>query len=254
MRRAFSPTISACDLPKNALIGELSTAERQIVQITRALLHQPKVLVFDEPTAALVRREAEILFRLIRRLRDEGVTIIYISHYLNEIEELCDHVTVLRNGLDVASLPIGETSAKAIASLMIERDITEMFPEAPGRCSAKTLLKVRALSAPQPVRRRQLHAAPRRGARHYRPARLRRQGSWSRTLFGLEQAASWRDRNRGRASTAAQLRRRPSTDGLHLCPEDRRGHGVGLDLSLAENITLPSLARYTRFGFLNRKP
>ncbi|MGO7917391.1 sugar ABC transporter ATP-binding protein, partial [Rhizobium ruizarguesonis] len=82
---------------------------------TRALLNQPKVLVFDETTAALVRREADILFRLIRRMRDEGVTIIYISHYMNEIEELCDHVTVLRNGLDVASLPIGETSAGAIA-------------------------------------------------------------------------------------------------------------------------------------------
>ena len=86
-------------MPNTALIGELSTAEKQIVQITRALLNQPKVLVFDEPTAALVRREADILFRLIRRLRDEGVTIIYISHYLNEIEELCDHVTVLRNEL-----------------------------------------------------------------------------------------------------------------------------------------------------------
>ena len=85
-------------LPNSALISELSTAEKQIVQITRALLDQPKVLVFDEPTAALVRREADILFRLIRRLRDEGVTIIYISHYLNEIEELCDTVTVLRNG------------------------------------------------------------------------------------------------------------------------------------------------------------
>ena len=78
-------------LPNSALISELSTAEKQIVQITRALLDQPKVLVFDEPTAALVRREADILFRLIRRLRDEGVTIIYISHYLNEIERTLRH-------------------------------------------------------------------------------------------------------------------------------------------------------------------
>jgi len=238
------------DLPKNALISELSTAERQIVQITRALLHQPKVLVFDEPTAALVRREAEILFRLIRRLRDEGVTIIYISHYLNEIEELCDHVTVLRNGLDVASLSIGETSAKAIASLMIERDITEMFPKRRVELG-EDILKVRALSSPN--RFDDISFTLRRGEVLGITGLL---GSGAkdliRTLFGLEQAASGEIEIEGQTaqphSPAKAVDRR-----LALVPEDRRGHGVGLDLSLSENITLPSLARYSRFGFLNLK-
>jgi ribose transport system ATP-binding protein len=238
------------DLPKNALISELSTAERQIVQITRALLHQPKVLVFDEPTAALVRREAEILFRLIRRLRDEGVTIIYISHYLNEIEELCDHVTVLRNGLDVASLPIGETSAKAIASLMIERDIAEMFPKRQVELG-EDILKVKALSSPN--RFDDINFTLRRGEVLGITGLL---GSGAkdliRTLFGLEQAASGEIEIEGRPaqprSPAKAVDRR-----VALVPEDRRGHGVGLDLSLSENITLPSLARYTRFGFLNLK-
>jgi ribose transport system ATP-binding protein len=238
------------DLPKNALISELSTAERQIVQITRALLHQPKVLVFDEPTAALVRREAEILFRLIRRLRDEGVTIIYISHYLNEIEELCDHVTVLRNGLDVASLPIGETSAKAIASLMIERDIAEMFPKRQVELG-EDILKVKALSSPN--RFDDINFTLRRGEVLGITGLL---GSGAkdliRTLFGLEQAASGEIEIEGRPahprSPAKAVDRR-----VALVPEDRRGHGVGLDLSLSENITLPSLSRYTRFGFLNLK-
>ncbi|MBB3406439.1 ribose transport system ATP-binding protein [Rhizobium sp. BK316] len=238
------------NLPKNALISELSTAERQIVQITRALLHQPKVLVFDEPTAALVRREAEILFRLIRRLRDEGVTIIYISHYLNEIQELCDHVTVLRNGLDVASLPIGETSAKAIASLMIERDIAEMFPKRRVELG-EDILKVRALSSPN--RFDDISFTLRRGEVLGITGLL---GSGAkdliRTLFGLEQAASGEIEIGGQTaqprSPAKAVDRR-----LALVPEDRRGHGVGLDLSLSENITLPSLARYSRFGFLNLK-
>lgn len=237
-------------LPKNALISELSTAERQIVQITRALLHQPKILVFDEPTAALVRREAEILFRLIRRLRDEGVTIIYISHYLNEIEELCDHVTVLRNGRDVASLPIGETSAKAIASLMIERDIAEMFPKRQVDLG-ETILNIRGLSAPN--RFDDVSFSLRRGEVLGITGLL---GSGAkdliRTLFGLEQAASGEIEIEGRAaqprSPARAVDRR-----LALVPEDRRGHGVGLNLSVAENVTLPSLDRYSRFGFLNRR-
>ncbi|MFS8055019.1 sugar ABC transporter ATP-binding protein [Rhizobium sp. BR 317] len=238
------------DLPKNALIGELSTAERQIVQITRALLRKPKVLVFDEPTAALVRREADILFRLIRRLRDEGVTVIYISHYLNEIEKLCDHVTVLRNGLDVASLPIGETSAKAIAGLMIERDIAEMFPKRQVDLG-ETILNVRSLSAPN--RFDDVSFTLRRGEVLGITGLL---GSGAkdliRTLFGLEQAASGKIEIEGRAAQPHSPAKAVGRQ-LALVPEDRRGHGVGLDLSLTENITLPSLSRYSRFGFLNQK-
>lgn len=238
------------DLPSNALIGDLSTAERQIVQITRALLNRPKVLVFDEPTAALVRREAEILFRLIRRLRDEGVTILYISHYLNEIEELCDSVTVLRNGLDVASLPINETSAGAIARLMVEREIADMFPKRQVQPGGE-ILKVSGLTAPN--RFTNIGFTLHRGEVLGITGLL---GSGAkdliRTLFGLEQAASGHIEVEGKS---VHPRKPVEAVDRHiaLVPEDRRGHGVGLDLSLTENITLSSLSRYTRFGFLNRK-
>ncbi|MBW9113839.1 sugar ABC transporter ATP-binding protein [Rhizobium cauense] len=236
-------------LPKSALIGELSTAERQIVQITRALLSHPKVLVFDEPTAALVQREAETLFRLIRRLRDEGVTIIYISHYLNEIEKLCDHVTVLRNGLDVASQPIAETSAKAIARLMIERDITEMFPKS-NVVLGKEILKIESLSAAS--RYEDVSFSLRRGEVLGITGLL---GSGAkdliRTFFGLERATTGRIELDGR-STQLRSPTQAVERNVALVPEDRRGHGVGLDLSVSENITLSSLERYTRFGFLNR--
>ncbi|MGO7397400.1 sugar ABC transporter ATP-binding protein [Rhizobium ruizarguesonis] len=237
-------------LPNAALISELSTTEKQIVQITRALLNQPKVLVFDEPTAALVRREADILFRLIRRLRDEGVTIIYISHYLNEIEALCDHVTVLRNGLDVASLPIGETSAGAIARLMVERDIKEMFPK-PRVTPGAEILKVEQLSAPGKYS--DISFTLRRGEVLGLTGLL---GSGAkelvRTLFGLETPASGHIVISGKA---ARFTNPTQATGLEiaLVPEDRRRHGVALDLSVAENISLSSLGRFTRFGFLDRR-
>ncbi|MFT4001360.1 MAG: sugar ABC transporter ATP-binding protein [Rhizobium sp.] len=238
------------DLPKNALIGELSTAERQIVQITRALLHKPKILVFDEPTAALVRQEAEILFRLIRRLRSEGVTIIYISHYLNEIEGLCDDVTILRNGIDVASLTTSEISAGRIASLMIERDIADMFPKRKVELGEE-ILKLDNLSATG--RFHDVSLSLRRGEILGITGLL---GSGAkdliRTLFGLQPATS------GTMDIEAHgLKPRNPVEAVDrriaLVPEDRRGHGVGLDLSVRENITLASLRRYTRFGFLDRK-
>src|SRR5580700_4685999 len=114
-------------LPGRALINELTPAERQIVQISRALLRNPAILVFDEPTAALVSQEVDRLFDIIRRLQTKGLTTIYISHYLSEIESLCDQVTVLRNGVDVGRISAKNTAE--IVSLMLNRDIDEMFPK-----------------------------------------------------------------------------------------------------------------------------
>ncbi|HTJ93964.1 MAG TPA: ATP-binding cassette domain-containing protein, partial [Pararobbsia sp.] len=122
-------TFFGLTLPPRALIGELSTAQQQIVQISRALLAQPSVLVFDEPTAALVRREVDQLMTIIRRLRDQGLSIVYISHYLQEIEALCDEVTVMRNGRDVGTVAPATTSLSDIAQRMVNRDVTEMYPK-----------------------------------------------------------------------------------------------------------------------------
>ncbi|MDL2403336.1 sugar ABC transporter ATP-binding protein [Rhizobium mayense] len=237
-------------LPNGALVGELSTAEKQIMQITRALLNRPKVLVFDEPTAALVRREADILFRLIRRLRDEGVTILYISHYLNEIEDLCDHVAVLRNGVDVASLPIKSTSAVAIARLMVERDIKEMFPKSEVAFGDE-ILKVEQLAAPGKYS--DISFTLRRGEVLGLTGLL---GSGAkelvRTLFGLEKPASGSMEVSGKTARFSN----PTQAAEHnfaLVPQDRRRHGIALDLSVKENISLSSLKRFTRFGFLDRK-
>ena len=229
-------------LPNSALIGDLSTAEKQIV-------HQPKVLVFDEPTAALVKREADLLFQLIRRLREDGITILYISHYLQEIEALCDHVTVLRNGRAVATKPLSETSAAEIAGLMVKREIGDLFPvreKAPGA----PLLSVEALSAPGRYRdvSLTLHHGEVLGLTGLLGSGAK---EFLRTLFGLEPATSGTVTVAGQApwqaSPVQAARRR-----LALVPEDRRRHGVALDLSVKENTTLASLARFTRLGLIDR--
>ena len=237
-------------LPDNALISELTTAEKQIIQITRALLNSPKVIVFDEPTAALVRREADILFRLIHRLRDEGITIIYISHYLNEIEELCDIVTVLRNGRDVATILLRETSASAIANLMIARDINELYPKRQTTIG-DALLTLDRLSLPGKYS--DVSLTLRKGEILGLTGLL---GSGAkdlvRTLFGLETAVGGTIEVNGETAWSATPAKAVAKR-LALVPEDRREHGVALDLSVAENATLASLERFTRAGFLDRR-
>lgn len=236
-------------LPNSALIGDLTAAEKQIVQITRALLDGPKVLVFDEPTAALVRREAELLFGLIRRLRDEGITILYISHYLSEIVDLCDTVTVLRNGRDVATLPVAGTSAKDIGTLMVNRDIGELYPK-PQVSLGEPLLQLDRLALAD--RYADVSLTLHKGEVLGLTGLL---GSGAkelvRTLFGLESATAGTVKIHGETvlcpNPAAATAKR-----LALVPEDRRRDGVALDLSVTENITLASLDRFSRAGLLDR--
>jgi len=237
------------ELPDGALIRDLTAAQKQIVQITRALLRRPSVLVFDEPTAALVRREAEILFQLIRRLRGEGITIIYISHYLAEIEELCDKVTVLRNGFDVGTVDPKVTPASAIASLMIDRELKDLFPVR-NATKGEPRLTVRSLSSPGKYEN--VSFTVHRGEVVGVTGLLGSGGKdLIRTLFGLETAES------GEIRIDDALRRlRSPVDavrfGTALVPEDRRAHGVALDLDIAENITLAGLDRVSSAGVVNR--
>ena len=235
-------------LPAGVLISELTAAQKQIVQITRALLHGPSTLVFDEPTAALVTREAEILFALIRRLRSEGITIIYISHYLAEIENLCDSVTVLRNGRDVAVVDPRVISPNAVASLMVARDIKDLFPKR-RVAIAEPILSVDRLSAPGKFRN--VSFSVRKGEIVGLTGLL---GSGVkevvRALFGLERAHGDIRIHGSRASLPSP---KAAVDaGLAFVPEDRRNDGVGLRLSVLENTTLASLGRFSRRGLMRR--
>lgn len=237
-------------LPTSALISELTAAEKQIVQITRALLDNPKVLVFDEPTAALVRREAELLFGLIRRLRADGITVIYISHYLGEIVDICDTVTVLRNGRDVATLPVSETSASHIGTLMVNRTIDELYPKADVRLG-ETLLDVEALEVTGKYR--DVSFRLRRGEVIGLTGLV---GSGAkeliRSLFGIERPSAGSIEVLGE-SVSLPSPAKAATHRLALVPEDRRRDGVALDMTVGENMTLASLGRFSGLDFLVRR-
>jgi ribose transport system ATP-binding protein len=251
MRRRAEEAIGAyfdLTLPQGALIGELSAAQRQIVQITRALLNKPRVLVFDEPTASLVRREANRLFGLIRRLRDEGTSIVYISHYLEEVRDLCERVTVLRNGRDVATVDPSATPMADIVSLMINRDIDEMFPKQ-NVPRGKPALALRGLGRAGAFADIDLtlHEGEILGLTGL-------VGSGAKevlqTVFGLTRADQGEIEIHGQ-SAAVPSPARAIARRLGLVPEDRRGQGVALDISVRENATLASLRDLTRFGFID---
>jgi ribose transport system ATP-binding protein len=234
-------------LPGRALISELTPAERQIVQISRALLRNPVVLVFDEPTAALVRQEVDRLFEIIRRLQAKGLTTIYISHYLSEIESLCDHVTVLRNGVDVGRISPKNTATSEIVSLMLNRDIDEMFPKR--RVSiGEPVLKLTNVSAESGFNN--ISLSLHRGEILGLTGLL---GSGAKelvqTLFGLVRLKGGTAEIEGKP---VKISSPPSAVAkkLALVPEDRRAQGVALQMSVRENVTLASLQRFVRFGFL----
>ena len=251
MRRQAAAAVRSyfgVDLPVGALISELTPAQQQIVQVARALLRNPSLLVFDEPTAALVRQEADRLFETIQRLRAEGLTIVYISHYLNEIEMLCDYVTVLRNGVDVGVVNPREVPASTVVSMMVARSIEEMFPkkQVPIGDPILTVQRLRYRTAFTDV-----SLAVRSGEIVGITGLL---GSGVkelvRCLFGLLRAEGGEINIEGKPirlrSPFAAVKHQ-----LGLVPEDRPGHGVALDMSVRENVTLAGLRQYSRLGFLD---
>ena len=124
----FLKNVLDVNIPANSLIRDLTVAQAQIVQIAKALMYEPAIIVFDEPTAPLSRKDVHQLFKIIKRMKSQGITIIYISHYLQEIFEICDRVTVLRNGLNAGDVIPKERTIDDIVKLMVGRELSEMFP------------------------------------------------------------------------------------------------------------------------------
>ena len=231
-----------CDVDPRARIGSLSVARQQMVEIARAMMRAPRILVLDEPTSSLADDEAQRLIDLVRRLAAEGVGVIYISHRLAEIEALADVVTVLRDGHSVASHPLVEMDRGRIVELMVGEGLSE--PDAherreSARTAAAPLLKVRGLTRPGVLEDISFDLWP---GEILGLAGLVGAGrtELARALFGRDPIASGTIEVRGRGigrPTPRKMRRA----GVGLIPEDRKGQGLVMMRSIAENATLASL-------------
>jgi len=227
------------DVSPHARVSSLSVATRQIVEIARALILDVKVLILDEPTSSLSRRDVDILFGLIRRLKSKGIGVVYISHFLEEVWEIADSFTVLRDGRSVAQGRMEQTSVSEIVRAMVGRDITEVFPDRK-RAPGDVVMKVDGLSGdPLPL---EVSFELRRGE-ILGIAGLMGAGrtEMARSLFGLAPVKEGRIRigsYEGAASPELRWRQ-----GVGLLSEDRQGEGLAVTQSVAFNLCL------TRLGF-----
>ena len=243
MRRRAGVMLSAigATLDLDRQVAELSTGQQQMIQIAAAVGRGARIIVFDEPTSSLSQHEAQKLYELIARLRETGVTMIYVSHRMEEIFRLCDTITVLRDGRHVTTRPAGELDEAALVESMIGRPLAEYFPgHLQGEPGAE-LLRVEGLSSPG---RFQDVSFTLRAGEVLGLAGLVGAGrsEVAHALFGLDGGVTgWVVANgiAGVPRTPADAMRA----GIGLVPEDRKRQGLVLGMTGVANVTLPTIDR-----------
>jgi len=229
-------------------LAALSIGQEQMVQIAAAVGRGARILVFDEPTSSLGRGETARLFDLIRRLQARGTTIIYVSHRLEEIFELCQTVTVLRDGRHVATRPIGAVDHDTLVRLMVGREIAAASAtclSGPGdEFPPRELLRVENFSSPGKFSGVEFKL---RSGEIMGFAGLVGAGRTeiAEALFGLDRRVTgdvWLEGKRVRLDSPRTAQRL----GVGLIPEDRKRHGLVLSMNVRENLTLPILERFRR--------
>ena len=227
----------------------LSVAGQQLVEIAKALASGARILVMDEPSAALSTPEVAALHDVIRDLRRQGVGIVYVSHRLEEIAAVCDRVTVLRDGRNVGAARVADVGRGDLIRLMVGRELTDEFPPRLRRPGEPRLV-VDGLSRGRAVR--DVSFSARRGEILALTGLV---GSGRtevlRLLFGADRRAAGTVRLDGRA-VAITRPRDAIAAGIGLLPEDRKLQGLVLGMSVQENFALPNLARLSRAGFVRR--
>lgn len=230
-------TLQMTDIPLEKPVGELSPAQQQLVEIARALALDSRVLILDEPTSSLTQQEVPKLFSLIRRLKEAGHAIVYISHFLEEVQEISDRFTVLRDGQTVGSGQTNQVSIDQIIAMMVGRQIRELYPRS-ARSPGEVILELDGLSgAGKPAG---VSLQLRRGE-VVGIAGLVGAGRTEllRTIFGLAPVRSGKIRVGAWVGPASPGQRWRQAVGY--LSEDRKQEGLALGLSVADNITLARL-------------
>ncbi len=231
-------------------VGELSIGQQQMLQIAAAVGRGARIIVFDEPTSSLSQHEADTLYQLIGRLRHDGVTCIYVSHRMDEIFELCDVVTVLRDGRHVDTRPTSALDRAALVQMMIGRPLGEYFPDHVGGQPGGEVLRVENLTSPAGFSGISftLRAGEVLGFAGLVGAG---RSEMAQALFGLDPGVTGAVTVRGDPmvlrSTAAAMHA-----GIGLVPEDRKRQGLVLPMTARSNATLAILRRVARGPFLRR--
>ncbi len=232
-------------------VGRLSIAEQQLVEIARALRHDSKVLIMDEPTAALSDAETERLFEIIRKLRDDGLAIIYISHRMAEVYELADRVSVLRDGEYIGTLDRSEISASEIIRMMVGRSLSEFYKHERTRSAGETILEVKNVTDGGKIHESSFTVRSGEivglsglvGAGRTELARL---------VFGADPRTGGEIFVEGKRVHISNPNDAMSA-GIGYLPENRKEQGLFLEMSALDNIGINVLAENASVGVIRRK-
>jgi ribose transport system ATP-binding protein len=225
------------DIRPDTLVYKLSIASQQLVEIGRAIAVGARVLVLDEPTSSLARNDIERLFELVRRLKKQGLGIVYISHFLEEVRALCDRFTVLRDGKSVATGEVATTPNEDIIAMMVGRSVADLYPRSE-RTQGEAVLDLNSLAGPVKPESASLtlHRGEVLGI-----AGLVGAGRTEllRTIFGLDAVRSGKIKIKAYVGPASPAERWAA--GVGMVSEDRKQEGLALSLSIADNLTLSSI-------------
>jgi ribose transport system ATP-binding protein len=241
-------------LSPRTLVRELSTAHQQMVEIARAISLNAGILIMDEPTSSLTLTETGQLFRVVKDLRTEGVSIIYISHRLSEVQELADRVVVLRDGKNAGTLERDQIRHDRLVQMMVGRDLNSFYTPRPSSTNASDgavcfeVKDMRTRRYPDSGVSLSVRCGEILGLAGLVGAG---RSELAASIFGVETPLSGSVLIHGAVvgirSPHDAIRR-----GIYLIPEDRRSFGLITAMTVRENITLPALARYSSGGFIRR--
>jgi inositol transport system ATP-binding protein len=247
------------DLDPRAMVRDLSVAQQQMVEIAKALAFNARIVIMDEPTSALSENEVRALFKIIYGLKAHGLAIVFVSHRLEEVFEICDRITVLRDGRNAGELQAATSTPDRVVRMMVGRDISDLYQKEESAEIGAVVLEVRGLSR----RGTQLDDSrvvldgvdlQVRAGEIVGLAGLVGSGRTevARAIFGADPFDSGEILLDGKPVTIGS----PSQaikHGIALAPEDRKLQALVLALAIRENVSLPSLGRLSRFGFVRRR-
>ena len=242
------------DIDPEIRAGELSASTLQLVEIARAVSYNSKIIIMDEPTSSLTDNETEHLFKIINQLRDEGRSIIYISHKMEEILRIADEVTIMRDGQYVGTWPAAELTTDLIISRMVGRDMTNRFPPKDYEpFPRETVLRVKDLCSPLPKSFQDVSFHLHRGEILGIGGLVGAQRTeLVEAIFGLREIASGIIEKNGKAFHVKNVRDAKAAK-IALLTEERRATGVFGSLSVLDNTVIASQQKYAKHGVLQEK-
>jgi ABC-type sugar transport system ATPase subunit len=237
------------DVDPAARTGDLPVSQQQMVEIARALAHEARIVVMDEPTSSLTPNEVALLFKVIRRLTDLGIAVLYVTHKLDEVFEIADTVTVLRDGRHISTRPIGEHTHDTLIQDMIGRRIDNLFPRSRGHAKGDIALSVKGVSTDAKLDDVSFEVRAGEVLGFFGLMGAGRT-ELAKAIVGFDPIRAGSIEIAGRPLKPHDTRTGVGL-GIGLLTEDRKGEGLMLELSVQQNMSLAALGAFSRAGFVD---